>query len=246
MKIRAIFSVILIVCFSFILANAGLTDSQISEQKNTNHKKQSASDKIYGKVTDTIDVSGYTYAEIDTGEEKIWAAGPITPLKTGDQIAITTGMPMENFYSTSLERDFSILYFVGRFITNEETPTTETESITSPHNQLKQKQVATPVKGINKVEGGNTIAEIIAQKNNLNGNTLRVRGQVTKFTAQVMGKNWIHIMDSSTLDDLTATSDSTVAIGDIVIIEGKLELDKDFSYGYVYPVILEDARIIRD
>ena len=53
-------------------------------------------------------------------------------------------------------------------------------------------------------------------------------------------------MDSSTLDDLTVTTDSTVAVNDIVIIEGKLELDKDYGYGYVYPIILEDAKLTKD
>ncbi len=61
-----------------------------------------------------------------------------------------------------------------------------------------------------------------------------------------MGKNWLHIRDSSTLDDLTVTSKDTVAVGDIVISEGKLELDKDYNYGYFYPVILEDATVTKE
>lgn len=106
--------------------------------------------------------------------------------------------------------------------------------------------MAGPVKGINKVKGGKTIAEIHAQKQKLNGKTIRVRGQVTKFTAEVMGKNWFHIRDSSTLNDLTVTTDSTVAIDDVVIIKGKLQLDKDYGYDYVYPVILENAKITKE
>jgi len=73
-----------------------------------------------------------------------------------------------------------------------------------------------------------------------------VRGKVTKFTANVMGKNWLHIRDSSTLQDLTVTTKDTAVIDDVIIVEGKLELNKDFSYGYVYPVILLDAKIIKE
>ena len=61
-----------------------------------------------------------------------------------------------------------------------------------------------------------------------------------------MGKNWIHIRDSSTQDDLSITTDSTVAINDIVVLEGKLELDKNYGYGYVYPLIMEGAKIITE
>ena len=114
------------------------------------------------------------------------------------------------------------------------------------HGQFDQESTAELVKEIDKVEGGNTIADIHARKVEFNGNTIRVRGQVTKFTAGVLGKNWIHVRDSSTTDDLTVTTDAKFAIKDVVIIEGKLELDRDYGYGYVYPVILEDASVTKE
>jgi len=73
-----------------------------------------------------------------------------------------------------------------------------------------------------------------------------VRGQVTKFTAGVLGKNWVHIRDSSSENDLTVTTDATVAISDVVTVEGTLELDKDFGYGYFYSVILQDASVTKE
>ena len=292
---RTNLSVILLVCLSFGLLNPGIINSAYAGQ-NTD------SNEIHGKVTEILEVKGYTYAEVDTGEKKVWAAGPTTPLKIDDMIAFTALMPMKNFHSKSLGRDFSIVYFIDRFITgkeaptsepaeitspndeikqeqtsqpveginkveggntiaeiysqivyfidrfftDKETPASEPAEITSPHDEIKQEQTSQPDEGINKVEGGNTIAEIYSQKDDLEGKTVRIRGQVTKFTPEIRGKNWLHIKDSSTLDDLTVTSDSTVAINDIVIIEGKLELDKDFGYGYFYAVILEDVKITKE
>ena len=75
---------------------------------------------------------------------------------------------------------------------------------------------------------------------------MRVRGKVTKFTAGVMGKNWLHIIDSSTMDDLTVTTDGEAAVDAVIVIEGKLALDKDFGYGYVYPLIVENASITKE
>jgi starvation-inducible outer membrane lipoprotein len=258
MKHRIIYSVILLVCFSFILLITGVINSPFSEQKNTKEEQvveqknikeeqqQVASNRIRGKVMDIVNVTGYTYVEVDTGEKKVWAAGPVTSLTIGDMIAFSTEMPMTNFHSKAMERDFPILYFVGRFITDKETPANKAAAIAAPHAQINQQQMAEPAKEINKVEDGNTIAEIYAQKDNLNGKTIRIRGQVTKFTAEIMGKNWLHIRDSSTPDDLTVTTDGTAAINDIVIIEGKLELDKDYGYGYKYPIILEDAKLTQE
>lgn len=237
--------VILLVSFSFTITNAGIINSAYAEQKNTEEKQQTTSKRIHGKVTDIIKTAGYTYAEVDTGKKKVWAAGPVTPLKAGDMIAFSTRMPMKNFHSKSLKRDFPIIYFVARFITDEAASKNKVAVTASPHNKIKKKQATKPVKGINKVKGGNTIAEIYARKQKLKGKTIRVRGQVTKFTAEVMGKNWLHIRDSSTLDDLTVTTDSMVAIDDVVILEGKLVLDKDYGYGYFYPVIMEDTRITK-
>ena len=233
-------------CFCLGLLTAGTIDSVYAEQRNIKTTQKTAPGTIQGRVTEVIDASGYTYAEVDTGKKKVWAAGPTTALKIGDNIAFTTEMPMENFHSKSMNRDFPVVYFVGGFITDKETLKSKPDTSTSPHKQSNKQQLTKPIKGINKAVGGITIAEIYAKKNTLKGKTVRVRGQVTKFTEQILGKNWIHIRDSSTLDDLTVTTDDTVAINDIVIIEGKVELDKNFNYGYFYPIIVENAKVTKD
>lgn len=203
-------------------------------------------DRIVGKVTDVLEASGYTYAEVDTGDGRVWAAAGTTALNVGETVAFTTEMPMKNFHSNSLNRDFPVIYFVNRFITSDagRAGAAAAAQMTSPHGSIKADAGA--VEGIDKVEGGSTIAELYANKQMLNGKTIRVRGQVTKYNAKVMGKNWLHIRDSSTPDDLTITTSSTAAIDDVVVIEGKLTLDKDFGYGYVYPLIVEDAAVTKE
>ncbi len=241
---RTGFLVTLLACSSFTLLNTGIIHSADANPNNTDEIQQPAPNTIYGKVTDIIEAAGYTYAEVDTGKEKVWAAAPPTPLKLGDMIAFTTAMPMKNFRSNSMQRDFPIIYFVNRFITDKASPTGTT--MDSPHGKIQPAPAAKAVEGINKVEGGNTIAEVYTDKQTLNGKAIRVRGQVTKFTANVMGKNWLHIRDSSTLDDLTITTDSTVAVDAVVVIEGTLALNKDFGSGYVYPLIVEDAQVTKE
>lgn len=235
----------LLVCFSLVIPAVGMSTSVLADQQE-NGKQRSSANRIYGKVTETFNVPGYTYAEVNTGSRKVWAAGPVTPLHTGDMIAFSTEMPMNNYHSKTLKRDFSVIYFVGRFITDEETPGNKAAKNASPHSRIKLMQAAKPVKGIKKLKGGNTIAEIHANKQKLKGKTIRVRGQVTRFSAGIMGKNWLHIRDSSTVDDLTATTSSTVAVGDMVIVKGRLELDRDYGYGYVYPVIVDDSHISKE
>ena len=62
-----------------------------------------------------------------------------------------------------------------------------------------------------------------------------------------MGKNWIHIQDGTEFDgkfDLTITGNFSAKVGDIIILEGKIALNKDLGYNYFYEVIMEDAKIV--
>ena len=246
MTIRIFCSSTLIVCLSIGLFGTDIVSSSFSAQKSSDAElQQNLPRTIDGEITNIVNVPGYTYVEVDTGKNKAWAAVPSTSVNIGDKVSFSSATPMENFYSKTLKRDFAVIYFVDRFIT-EGGITTMSAAAVAAHGKLNQEPATEPVKDINKVEGGNTIAEIHARKDELTGETIRVRGQVTRFTADVLGKNWVHIRDSSAASDLTITTHETVAINDVVIIEGELELNRDYGYGYVYPVILQDARITKE
>ena len=228
------------------------SQNETDHRQITQPKQNSQASRVYGKVTEILNTTGYTYIQVDDGKTLTWAAGPTTPVSKGDMIAFDTGMAMRDFHSKSMNRDFDVLYFVDRFIDDKVASKASTKTghdamqqQSQPHGQVAQQQSTEAIKGIEKIKGGNTIAEIFTNKQSLKDKITLVRGKVTKFTGGVLGKNWLHIRDSSTLDDLTVTTSSTVKVGDIIVAEGKLGLDKDFSYGYVYPVILEDAKIIK-
>ncbi len=99
---------------------------------------------------------------------------------------------------------------------------------------------------IEKASGGYTVSEIFGKKAALNGKSVKVRGTVTKFNANIMSRNWLHLQDGTGgpgENDLTVTTISKAAVGQRVLIEGKLTLDKDFGAGYKYPVIVEGATV---
>ncbi|MDH5394178.1 MAG: hypothetical protein OEY11_13410 [Gammaproteobacteria bacterium] len=234
----------ILIVMTLAVLNMGIMSSVYAAQGMSGHAPAST-DRIYGKVTKTMDAAGYTYAEVDTGSNKFWGAARSTALNVGDMIAFSTEMPMNNHYSKTLNREFSVVYFVNRFITDKEPVSATDAAQASAHANIKAEQLAAPIKVFDKIKGGNSIAEIYKNKADLKGKAVWVRGQVTKFTAKVMGKNWLHIRDSSTLDDLTVTSDAVAAVGDVVKVKGKLELDKDYNYGYVYPLIIVDAKVTK-
>jgi hypothetical protein len=105
---------------------------------------------------------------------------------------------------------------------------------------------AEPIR-VAKAEGGKTIAEVYAQKADLAGKEVLVRGKVVKAKANIMNRTWIHIQDGTGgegSNDLTVTTEGEAPeVGAIVRIRGVVALAKDFGYGYLYPVIVESATV---
>ena len=90
-----------------------------------------------------------------------------------------------------------------------------------------------------------TISKLLSDKQSLSGKVIRVKGIVTKYNPQILGKNWVHIQDGSEFQggfDLTITTDKIVSLGDTITFEGKMILDKDFGSGYFYPVLMQDGK----
>jgi hypothetical protein len=101
--------------------------------------------------------------------------------------------------------------------------------------------------GIPKADGGKTIAEVFAEKDQLAGQAVVFRGRVVKTNAGIMGKNWLHVRDGTGeegANDLTVTTiDVLPNVGDTVLVTGQLEVDRDFGMGYRYALIFENADV---
>jgi hypothetical protein len=105
---------------------------------------------------------------------------------------------------------------------------------------------------VEKATGENsyTVEEVFAKAKELNGKSIRLRGKVVKFSANIMGRNWVHLQDGTgnpmnNTHDLVVTTAETVADDEIIMVEGKLAADKDFGAGYKYDAIIEEAIIIK-
>ncbi len=203
---------------------------------------------VTGKIIETFDVESYTYVQLDTGKEKIWAAGPKVKVNVGDTVSLAPGMPMQNFHSNSLDRTFELIYFVPAiFVGKPGEPASQQEEV-APHHGSAQDSTAPDLDltGIEKIENGYTVAELYKSKQSLAGKNVSVRGKVVKVNNGIMGKNWLHLRDGSDFEgnnDLTVTSAATAETGSIIIATGILVMDKDFGHGYQYALILEDVEL---
>ena len=105
---------------------------------------------------------------------------------------------------------------------------------------------------VEKAGGDNsfTVEEIFAQAKELDGQKVRVRGQVVKYNANIMGRNWLHLQDGSgdpmhNTHDLVVTTTEALSGPNVITIEGVVAADKDFGAGYKYVVLIENSTILR-
>ncbi len=210
-----------------------------------------ASGGLSGTVIETMNAAGYTYVHFDTGKEKVWAAAPEFVVEAGETVTISSPMAMRDHYSKTLDRSFELVYFVGGVeVEGEERKPVDPQSGSPSWMKGRSTTAAGPAEvdlsGIEKAAGGKTVEEVYAGRADLAGQEIVVRGRVVKFTARIMGKNWLHVRDGTGApgsDDLTVTTDATVETGSMVLVRGKVSVDKDFGAGYKYEFIVEDAQI---
>jgi hypothetical protein len=226
---------------------------------------------LRGKVVEKIDVSQYSYLKLATASGEVWTAVTRTDKKVGDEVGVANAFPMQNFESKELNRKFDVVYFGALASAGGEAaamppamgggmPPPMGEGAGAPPNPSQlaaqhQAVVTGPsdvkVEKVAKAAGadGRTVEEIWTQREKLKGKPVTVRGQVVKFTA-VMGKNFLHLRDGSgsaekRTNDLTVTTADAVGVGEVVTAKGVIVTDKDFGAGYAYPVIIEDAKVMK-
>lgn len=99
---------------------------------------------------------------------------------------------------------------------------------------------------IAKPKDGKTVQEIYQEKTKLNGKRVTLRAKVVKYNEAIMGKNWLHLRDGTgkePANDLTVTTQAKAKVGDTVLLEGTVVVDKDLGAGYKYDVLIEDAKV---
>ena len=205
-----------------------------------------AAQGMAGKVAETMNSGGYTYVLVENNGKKSWAAAPEFKVAVGDSVTLpANAMPMENYESKSLKRTFDVVYFVDSVMVNGVgmAPAQPNVAPVEGHPQVAV-QPAQKISGVAKAD--KTVAEVFSEKGSLAGKAVKVRGKVIKFSPEIMGKNWIHLQDgtgSAGSNDLTVTTTGMAKQGDTVVVSGVVVADKDFGYGYKYPVMIEDAAV---
>lgn len=207
-------------------------------------KAQKVSDIHEVTVKEAVHAAGYTYLLVTEGRNEQWLAVNEMDVNIGTTYYYQGGMKMTNFKSRELDRVFESVIFLDQIsldplLQPEEPSLSTAHTTTIPVEKLDI--------SVEVAEDGISIADLVSEKKSYEGKMVRIRGQVTKYNADIMDKNWIHLQDGTEYDgtfDLTITSDIEVETGETLTFEGKIALDRDFGFGYFYEIIMEEAKTI--
>ena len=196
---------------------------------------------VSGKVVETMNSGGYTYALVDKGGVTTWVALPQSAISVGSEIACQPGMEMNNFKSASLNRSFESIVFSAGLAPVGPIAAPTAAAASAPAESIT----------LSKAGGANaqTIGEIFEKKDSLENKPVVVQAKVVKVNRGILGKNWLHLQDgtgnqAAGTNDLVVTTDSLPEVGEVVTITGNLSRNRDFGAGYRYGVIIENAEVI--
>jgi len=202
---------------------------------------------VKGEVVEVRNVESYTYLRLKTADGEVWAAVGKAPVKKGAKVAIENVMVMNNFESKALKRKFDKIVF-GSLGGTAGGGAGGAMAAAHPGGAPRA-DYAGDVK-VAKAGGpdGKTVAEVVTKSSELKDKTVQVRGKVVKYSASIMGKNWIHLRDGSgsaidNSNDVLVTTLDQANVGDVVLVKGIVRTDKDFGAGYAYKVLIEEAKL---
>jgi len=201
-----------------------------------------------GEVLEVTQTTKYTYLLLEEDHSEYWIAIARQDIRPGTILYFTNPLEMKDFSSKELGKTFDRVYFVQQISDNPDFTAnppgnTATANATPPR---KQPETRKPSVRVEKLPGGVSIAELYEFHPRYAGKSIKIRGEVTRFSTGIMGKNWVHIQDGTEFAgnfDLVITTLDSTSPGSTCTFTGAVKLNQDLGAGYFFKILLDNAKI---
>jgi hypothetical protein len=228
------FLVLILVSISFGCKDNGNYQSVPTKKKIENDSK---THKVIAKAIEKAGM--YNYVKVEENNKEFWIAIPERDITLGDTYFYKGGMKMVDFESKELDKVFEEVWFIDALFDKE--PKVYRPVISDKNTVTSTMDI------IEQPKNGTSIESLLKNSEALLNKTVLIKGKVVKVNRNILNRNWVHIQDGTSFDtksEVTITTLDTLNKGDIVTFRGLVTLNKDFGYGYVYPVLIEDGKLV--
>ena len=251
---HTLYALLTLLPFSLFAASGEIDMHGGKEAKLTATMPTHSAKIFYGTILEIKPVMGYKYLKVDEDGSTRWVAISDAPVKVGEKIGYDKRTVMKDFKSKVLGKTFKEIIFANDIYLPQKAPSfgslkdTLMATKAMPHTKPKTSKEEKPSKPFVKKEAY-TIEEIHMWRKSLDKQTISITGKVYKVSKNIMKRDWVHLGDGTgeekkLTDDLVFTAPHTdIKGGDTIKASGTVAVDKDFGYGYFYPVIIENAHI---
>jgi len=218
-------------------------DNSIPSLQEAGGTTTTAEDQHKVVVNEVLNTDRYTYLSVEEEGEDYWIAISKREVAEGETYYFKGGLMKKNFFSQEFNRVFETLYLVSNFW---KQPSGSEAALDEAFAQMNANQGQADLKveegDIEPAQGAIPIADLMANKEKYNNQTIKVTGKCVKVNPMIMNRNWVHLQDGSGEEvDLTITTSESIPLGAVVTLEGTIALNKDFGAGYRYDIIMEEA-----
>lgn len=232
---RSIFLLLMIVTIALNCKDSG-NYQPINPENNSNNNT-----RMHKVIAKEIQNAGkYTYIKVSEDNEEFWIAIPKSDIEIDKTYFYKSAMKMVNFNSKELNKIFEEVWFVDALF-NKEPGKFKSE-------KAQKSNAFDPVEIIEQPKNGTSIKYLLKNSEMFLNKDVVIKGKVVKVNYNILDRNWVHIKDGTTFNEktqITITTTDSVDVGEVLIFKGVVALKKDFGYGYVYPILVENGTVIR-
>jgi len=214
----------------------------VFEQRKPSETQQSlpassASDAHHHAVVAEVLQDGrYLMLLVEEAGQQSWLITRENGVRQGDHVDYHDGLVKQQYNNSTVDRTFDQVMLVSTLTVVHHG---------DAHQSTASSSEAVSTSNITQVQGALTPAEFLANAAQMEGQTVRVQGVVTKVNANIMKRHWIHLSEQQGgKSDVVITTQTLVPVGHAVVFEGQVVVNKDFGAGYVFDVLLENANAL--
>jgi hypothetical protein len=191
----------------------------------------------------------YSYLEVRDKSGSGWVVVPSLHADRGARVSLLEYVRMRNFKAADLDVDVGNVLFVakvaGPSVVYGDTGQEAAVDPALPAMMVTRTEALIELPEL--VQADLRIGQLYAARDEMAGKQVKIRGQVLQIAPQIGNRNWVFLRDGSGSKRtrwLVALIEETADLGEVLVVEGRVEVERSFRIGDRHLLLLGDATVV--